>query len=239
MTTRKPYHAIAIHDNGEPLVPIPPEIARVDPHPYVALGAPYGDRSPFWLRSGVVARLLAAQTQIEVAYPGWRIQIFDAYRPVAVQAFMVEQALGEVARDRGIDLAQFAEDAPERAELRAIVAQFWAPPSLDPATPPPHSTGAALDITLVDAAGHPLDLGSPIDECSARSHPDHFADAANPTEQRYHTHRQTLATAMRSAGFAQHPNEWWHFSWGDQLWAWQTGGDRAVYGRVEPPASAA
>ena len=26
--------------------------------------------------------------------------------------------------------------------------------------------------------------------------------------------------------------EWWHFSWGDQLWAWRMGQPRAVYGRV-------
>ena len=26
---------------------------------------------------------------------------------------------------------------------------------------------------------------------------------------------------MTKFGFAQHPNEWWHFSYGDQLWAWK------------------
>ena len=36
---------------------------------------------------------------------------------------------------------------------------------------------------------------------------------------------------METAGFAQHPNEWWHFSLGDQLWAWRTGGQTARYGR--------
>ncbi|MFM7652374.1 MAG: D-alanyl-D-alanine dipeptidase, partial [Vulcanococcus sp.] len=33
------------------------------------------------------------------------------------------------------------------------------------------------------------------------------------------------------AGFEQHPNEWWHFSYGDQLWAWRAGQDVACYGR--------
>jgi D-alanyl-D-alanine dipeptidase len=36
---------------------------------------------------------------------------------------------------------------------------------------------------------------------------------------------------MLEAGFAQHPNEWWHFSHGDQLWAWRTGQTQAIYGR--------
>jgi D-alanyl-D-alanine dipeptidase len=37
---------------------------------------------------------------------------------------------------------------------------------------------------------------------------------------------------MAAGGFAQHPNEWWHFSWGDQLWADRTGEPIAHYGGV-------
>ncbi len=48
----------------------------------------------------------------------------------------------------------------------------------DLATPPPHSTGAAVDITLVDAAGKAVFMGSPIDELSERSHPAYFAAIA-------------------------------------------------------------
>jgi len=33
-------------------------------------------------------------------------------------------------------------------------------------------------------------------------------------------------------GFAQHPNEWWHFSYGDQLWAWKNKKANALYGKI-------
>ena len=50
----KPYQRIPIQDCGEPLVPIPLEqFAIVTPHPYAALGAPYGERSPYYVRAGV------------------------------------------------------------------------------------------------------------------------------------------------------------------------------------------
>lgn len=43
----KPYRQVAIVECGEPLVPLPAEVfALVQPHPYVELGAPYGDKSP-------------------------------------------------------------------------------------------------------------------------------------------------------------------------------------------------
>ncbi|MEL6472417.1 MAG: M15 family metallopeptidase, partial [Cyanobacteria bacterium J06623_4] len=102
------------------------------------------------------------------------------------------------------------------------VIQFWAVPSTDSRTPPPHSTGSAVDLTLRAATGETVDMGSPIDEASPRSYPNHFANSTDPAAQKAHHYRSLLAAVMVGAGFCQHPNEWWHFSVGDQLWAWQT-----------------
>ena len=215
----KPYHAIPIEDCGEPLVPIPSEaFAMVAPHPYQQLGAPYGHHSPYQLRAGVLSALQEAQGWLQQQQPQWRIQIFDAYRPIAVQQFMVNHALEEQRQQRYPHQANLTED--QHRELMAEVIQFWAIPSHDPRTPPPHSTGAAIDISLVDAEGHPVPMGSPIDEISERSWPNYFANNTDPQAQRFHRHRQILNQAMTTAGFCRHPQEWWHFSLGDQLWVW-------------------
>ncbi|TVQ11276.1 MAG: D-alanyl-D-alanine dipeptidase [Leptolyngbya sp. DLM2.Bin27] len=233
----KPYQTIPICDRNEPLVPIPTDqFAVVQPHPYQALGAPYGHQSPYSLRAGVLAALIAAQATLQQQHPGWQIQIFDAFRPLAVQRFMVEHTFLEQVRARGWSEETLTE--AQRQTVMAEVVQFWAVPSDHPATPPPHSTGAAVDITLVTAAGETVDMGSPIDEVSVRSHPDHFASSPMPAEQAFHAHRTLLNQVMESAGFRRHPQEWWHFSLGDQLWAWQrrqeTGSDKflAHYGRA-------
>ncbi|NMF82125.1 M15 family metallopeptidase [Nodosilinea sp. P-1105] len=215
----KPYHTIPIFDCGEPLVPIPLEhFAVVRPHPYQRLGAPYGDKSPYFLRQGVVAALLQAQQYLQAHHPGWRLQIFDAFRPIAVQRFMVEHTLADLARSHRLDPT--ALTAAQQEALMVEVLQFWAWPSDDPATPPPHSTGAAIDLTLVDSDGQPVAMGSAIDDVSPRSFPDHFQAYGEGPEQAYHRHRQYLYQAMAAAGFCRHPKEWWHFSLGDQLWAW-------------------
>ena len=244
----RPWSPIPIVESGEPLESIPPSLLRLEPHPYLALGAPYGAQAdPFRLRSGVVQQLLAAERHLAVLRPGWRLLIFDAWRPLAVQRFMVAQAIGEQCRLQGVD-PQVPSQA--LAAIGAEVGRFWAPPSEDPATPPPHSTGAAVDLTLAgpeDPAGegvagegapgevHQLDLGAPIDAIGALSEPDHFAAAAlaDPSSGAalWHGRRQLLRQVMDMAGFAQHPNEWWHFSLGDQLWAWRTGSQTARYGR--------
>lgn len=226
----KPYQQIAIAECGEPLVPIPVNIlAVVYPHPYQQLGADYGGRSPYMMRQTVVQKLLIAQNQLQQKV-GWRLLIFDAYRPVAVQQFMVDHTYQELIKAQGLSEAELT-DKQKQAMLQQVY-EFWAPPSLDPATPPPHSTGAAVDISIIDSMGEPVNMGSPIDEVSPRSHPNYFATSDNGIEQQYHLHRQLLYEVMQFAGFARHPNEWWHFCFGDQMWAWLTGNSTAIYGRV-------
>ncbi|MBR75872.1 MAG: D-alanyl-D-alanine dipeptidase [Cyanobium sp. RS427] len=224
----RPWSDRPIHENGEALVALPPALLRLEPHPYVAAGAPYGPGAdPFQLRSGVVERLLTAQQQLQARQPELRLAIFDAWRPLAVQAYMVEQAVEAEINRRGIDRT----DPLQLAAVRDTVGRFWASPSPDPATPPPHSTGAAVDLTLArQSDGTTLAMGGAIDAVDVISEPNHYAGAAPNTDAaQWHQRRQLLASVMEAADFAQHPNEWWHFSHGDQLWAWRTDAGSAVY----------
>ncbi|MCT0226283.1 M15 family metallopeptidase [Synechococcus sp. CS-1328] len=242
----RPWSAIPIDDAGEPLEALPMALLRLEPHPYQVLGAPYGTaEGPFRLRRGVIERLLQAQEQLQRHEPGWRLAIFDAWRPVAVQRFMVRHTVIEECGRLGLDpapaLALVQGDAkadaivPAQRQVVEQVGRFWAPPSDDPATPPPHSTGAAVDLTLADSAGVPLAMGGAIDALDVVSEPDHYRAAAerDPTSEAatWQRRRQGLRQAMEAAGFRQHPNEWWHFSHGDQLWAWRQGAAQARYGR--------
>ncbi|MBM0741763.1 D-alanyl-D-alanine dipeptidase [Phormidium sp. CLA17] len=240
----KPHYSIPIAECGEPLVPIPLEqFAWVSPHPYMALGATYGDRSPFFVRQTVLKRLRKAQYYLQKQRSGWRLQIFDVYRPLSVQQFMVDYTFQAVAAKAGLETTIMTE--AKRQEVLEQVYEFWAAPLVDPATPPPHSTGAAIDLTLVNEIGKPVEMGSVIDELSSRSYPNYFANNVGMDDQRYHSHRELLCQSMEAAGFLRHPKEWWHFSYGDQLWAWlyrQANSDGlaepaiAHYGQVEETA---
>jgi D-alanyl-D-alanine dipeptidase len=163
--------------------------------------------------------------------PGWQLKLFDAYRPNHVQEFMVHHEFLRLSGGRPPPMVE----AAERAALWERTYRIWAEPSEDPATPPPHSTGAALDLTLADSEGLELDMGSPIDENSDRSLPDYFAER-DPV---LHARREFLREIMRAAGFRRHPSEWWHFCLGDQMWAWQVNREApdsrafARYGRAD------
>lgn len=243
----KPYQQVPIVECNEPLVEISPIFPRQHPHAYQGLGATYGEISPYHVRQGVLDRLILAQECLQRSHPDWQILIFDAYRPIAVQQFMVDYTFAEAVKAQGLTANELT--STQQQKIQQDVYQIWAIPSHDPHTPPPHSTGSAVDITLVDATGQEVFMGSPIDELSARSQPDYFREiAADPNRlpseresaQLADQHRQLLNTVMLQAGFLRHPGEWWHFCYGDQMWAWlthQRSPDSPVvarYGRVEP-----
>lgn len=70
-----------------------------------------------------------------------------------------------------------------------------------------HSRGLAVDLTLVDAKGNELDMGTPFDFFGPEAHTDKiFPDA----QVQYH--RNLLQTLMKKHGFEGIRTEWWHFS---------------------------
>ena len=48
----------------------------------------------------------------------------------------------------------------------------------------------------------------------------------------FNDRRNLLKEIMVKYEFVQHPNEWWHFSYGDQLWAWKNKKACALYGKI-------
>ncbi len=217
---KRPYHDIPIIESQEPIIQIPLEKFAVEtPHPYEKLGAPYGKHSPYFLRESVINKLITAQDYLQQKYPDWQIQIFDAYRPVEVQQFMVDYSFAQALQEKGLVEPKLTET--QREHIWEQVYKIWAAPSLDMTTPPPHSTGAAIDVTLVDSSGKILDMGSAIDEMCDRTLPNYYANNPHPQAPTYHANRQLLCDVMEKAGFHRNPREWWHFSFGDQMWTWQ------------------
>lgn len=76
----------------------------------------------------------------------------------------------------------------------------------DPAKGSRHNRGAAVDLTLVDAAGNELPMPSEFDEFTERAHRDY---AGGTDEQR--RNRRILQDAMERHGFTGLDSEWWHF----------------------------
>ena len=226
----KIWNKIPIKDNGDKLVAIPSYLNFFDPHPYSHLGAPYKDKTSIWkLREEVVNRLVKVNDYL-ISKNSFYLLIYDSWRPLEVQEFMFKRAFLLECKKSEID-ASFKNRKSYTSILKKVE-KFWAYPSHDSRCPPPHSTGGALDICLSDKDGNLVEMGSTVDQMDETSIPDFYANIKNEEAFIWNSRRNLLREIMTKFGFAQHPNEWWHFSYGDQLWAWKNKKENAIYGRI-------
>ena len=113
----------------------------------------------------------------------------------------------ELARNLGLRLRLF--DGFRPAEAQWVLWRHLPDPAYiaDPRLGSPHSMGAAVDLTLVEAAnGRALDMGTDFDDMRPLSW--HGDTGVSATAQR---NRALLLGLMTAAGFDYFRNEWWHY----------------------------
>jgi D-alanyl-D-alanine dipeptidase len=188
--------------------------------PLVVLEESFGPARAI-VRQGVATRLAAAQSLLS---GGLRLRVVEGHRSLVDQSAIIARYSAEVCA---------ARPGVSPGDLHELVSRFVAP--LDVA---PHVAGAAVDLTLVDARGQEVDLGTPIDATPEQSGGRCYFAAADIG--RYaRAHRRLLATVLTSAGFVNYPTEWWHWSYGDRYWALLSGAAAASYGPVTGVAGVA
>ncbi|HEY5346953.1 MAG TPA: M15 family metallopeptidase [Rhizomicrobium sp.] len=185
-----------------------------------------GSVPQLWLRAGVAEKL--ARVNARLAPQGLELFLFDAWRPRAIQAYFHDIWMPAELTRRDPDLKGEA--------LTAAVENYWAAPSKDDGSPAPHATGAASDLTLRWKSGEQLWMGSIFDDVTSLAHRDRFEAQSDFSfsDDEARANRRLLHWLMIEEGFAGHPDEWWHFSFGDQFWAALTGAEAALYGLATP-----
>jgi zinc D-Ala-D-Ala dipeptidase len=176
------------------------------------------------LRRDVAAAL--KRVQAELAAAGFSLKVYDCYRPtraVRAMAQWVNDGRSEAPTKR------FFPRMPKTSLLSGYISSRSQ-----------HSTGTAIDLTLIKASAAPavpfdpaaaygpctapvaqrspdnsLDMGTSFDCFDSASH---TASRAIGAEQR--RWRGVLVEAMRKQGFGNYAREWWHFSYAGSGLAW-------------------
>lgn len=139
-----------------------------------------------YLQRETAEKLHAAGQRLKSLRPDLRLLVYDATRPLNVQKKMWE--------------------AVQNTPYRRYVA--------DPKRTSLHNYGAAVDLTLADRNGKPLDMGTAFD---------HFGEAANVVREddllkrgiltpQQVKNRRLLREVMQASGFQSISGEWWHFN---------------------------
>jgi D-alanyl-D-alanine dipeptidase len=148
----------------------------------------YGDLETCYLRRIPAQMLVNANIILKTEHPELRLLIYDGLRPRSIQW----------------TLWNTLSDVPEKERTNFVA---------DPRTGSIHNFGAAVDLTVTEKNGRPLDMGT---------HYDYFGDLAFPRledslvvvgdlKQEQVNNRLILRHAMTEAGFSPITTEWWHF----------------------------
>ena len=153
-----------------------------------------GYEEPCALLTIEAARALKAVSS-ELIVQGYRLKLFDAYRPACAVKHFVLWGI----EDQDIRMKPYFYPELEKQELfaKGYIAKQSS-----------HSRGSAVDLTLLDMkSGKELDMGGPFDLFSERSHPDYRGISAEQYDN-----RMILRRAMLRNGFLPIDCEWWHFA---------------------------
>lgn len=157
-----------------------------------------GYEEPCALLTKEAARALKSVSN-EMIVQGYRLKVFDAYRPVCAVKHFVLWGI----EDQDIRMKPYFYPDLEKQELfnKGYIAKQSS-----------HSRGSTVDLTLLDmSTGKELDMGSPFDLFSIASHPDY----KGITQQQYEN-RMLLQRVMVRNGFEPIDCEWWHFTLKDE-----------------------
>ena len=148
----------------------------------------YGDLNSCFLRKTPAEMLVRAHSNLKNKYPDLRFLVYDGLRPRDIQRQLWE-ALDTIPPEKR---SQFVAD-PNKGSI--------------------HNFGAAIDLTLANKNGIPLDMGTQYD---------HFGDLAFPIYEdsllfngeltiKQIENRKILRDVMMKSGFSTINSEWWHF----------------------------
>ena len=172
-----------------------------------------------FVRRGTLKRLNRAASLLP---KGYSLVIFDAWRP-----FLLQQELYDYYAESII--AYYHLESENENLQKEIINKYVLPPIRSHESPPVHTTGGAVDLSLMDDEGNMLDMGTAFDCFGTEAATDYYElHSINDTIR---NNRRLLYNVMVSAGFTNLPSEWWHYDYGDRFWGYYTNNPSLYDGR--------
>lgn len=132
----------------------------------------------------------------ELAAEGFGLKVLDCYRPAKAARHFVAWAKS----GSGFDPDHYPRVDRKQLASKGYIAQRSG-----------HSNGYTVDLTLTDAGGNELDMGTAFDCFDPLA-----STSSKGIEKAAAERRRMLVAAMAEGGFVNYHREWWHFSFRDQ-----------------------
>lgn len=211
--------SIAIVDNEETFIDLKDQkLIAHGPSPEIPDNADYTK-----MRKTVYEKLLQAQALLS---KGIRFCLYEGYRSLTLQNTLFHNRYTNISKH----YPNWSQEQifNETTKLVSPVVNLDGSQNV-----PPHSTGGAIDIYLIDEKGQPLDMGiHPKDWM--KNEDGSISQTNSPLiSPEAKANREIMNKALEAVGFVNYPTEYWHWSYGDRYWAYQLGHSHAIYGNSQ------
>jgi D-alanyl-D-alanine dipeptidase len=205
---RAAWEGITIEENGESLV-------ECLDSPRLKLGSTdKGYPTSFLIRKSVLEKL---QRVVENLPAGFKLMLIEGYRSVEAQKLSWDRKVEKLRAEH----SEWTEEQIE-AQVRLVVAK--------PNPLANHNCGGAVDVTLL-LNDEEIDMGTPYpNEALGSEWYKKFPMLSLEITEEQRKHREILRTAMETEDFVWYPGEWWHYCWGDRMWAVYSNQTKCFYG---------
>ncbi len=206
---------IPVIENHEPWVNIRHQTQiAIGPSPEIPNNTDYTH-----MRATVYEKLLQAQALLP---EGLQLCLYEAYRSLTLQQQLFETHYADI---KHLHPHKTEEDIfIETTKLVSPVTNLDGTENI-----PPHSTGAAIDVYLLDENGQAVDMGIHPKEWLLDHDGSLSLTHSTAISLEAQKNRRIMSDALTAVGFANYPTEYWHWSYGDRYWAYQTDQDHAIY----------
>lgn len=211
--------AINIQENHEELIDLNTQTEiKIGPSPEIENNTDYTK-----MRKTVYEKLVSAQKLLP---KNIRFCLYEGYRSLDLQKFLFE------TRKK---LVEKSHPNKNPKELFDEVIRMVSPVTNwdGSVNIPPHSTGAAVDVYLIDENGDSLDMGIhpkdwllDVEGVLSRTNAVNISPEAKKN-------RKMMSEVLSQVGFVNYFTEYWHWSYGDRYWAYQLGKSHAIYDVVK------
>jgi len=202
----KNYNSVPIVENGEELVELANSEKLFIESVYHKLKLKSASKSVY-VRKSLLLMLKKASENIP---EGYKLMVLDGHRSPELQK---EVYLYMVDKVKNLYI-----NSKSNIEISHIIKHYVSECSIDSEKPSPHLTGGSIDVTLCDELNNPINMGTQFDDPIPESQTAFFEFYKNDF-QTFKYNRRLLYHVMISVGFTNYCNEWWHYDYGNQLWA--------------------
>jgi len=210
--------AISVKENHERMIDLRHQkIIAYGPSPEIENNTCYTK-----MRRTVYRKLIEAQKLLP---KGIELRVYEAYRSIALQQMLFDKYYARMKAEH----PSFTHEElfKETIKLVSPVTNLDGTKNVLP-----HSTGAAIDVYLVDEKGNVLDMGIETKDWADDLDGSISITNSEKISEEAKKNRKIMSDALTAVGFVNYPTEYWHWSYGDRYWAYMKKEKHALYGSL-------